>query len=58
MKTVVRAFVVALALTGAVASAHTTNNVASAKPVITRTSAMPVPSCPPGDPDGCGISSW
>ncbi len=56
MKIVVRAFVLVLALTGIAAttqisSASTkTNVVASAK-----TSALPVPMCPPDDPNACGL---
>jgi hypothetical protein len=58
MKIVVRAFVVALALTGIAAttqisSASTKTNVA----VPAKTSAFPVPLCPPGDPDACGLGS-
>jgi len=55
MQTLVRAFVIALALTGAVASAHTSNSDLAATPIMTRTSALPVPSCPPSDPDACGM---
>ena len=59
MKIAVRALVVVLALTGAAATAsmQETNSSASAKPVLTRTSAYPVPSCPPGDPSSCGLNS-
>jgi hypothetical protein len=50
--TVIRAFVVALALTGAAATAHskTTGHV-----LVANASAMPVPLCPQNDPQGCGI---
>jgi hypothetical protein len=50
--TMIRAFVVALALTGAAASAHskTTGHV-----VIANASSMPVPACPWNSPNGCGI---
>ena len=52
MKTIVRSLVVALAVTGAVATsfAGSTTTVKVAK-----TSAMPIPNCPPGVPNGCGI---
>jgi hypothetical protein len=57
MKNIVRAFVVALVITGAAAtsqipsaSAQTQNPIVSGK-----TSALPIPVCPPSDPDGCGI---
>lgn len=56
MNIVIRAFVVALALTGAVATASS-NSSSSTKPVVTRTSAYPIPSCPPSDPTSCGLNS-
>ena len=56
MKFFVRTLVVALALTGAIASTHSANaSSASATAVSAKTSAFPVPTCPPDDPDGCGI---
>ncbi|SEG61715.1 hypothetical protein SAMN05421819_3831 [Bryocella elongata] len=48
--TLVRALVVALALAGF--SATTVSAKTTVKPA---TSAVPVPLCPPGDPNGCGI---
>lgn len=54
MKTfMIRAFVIALALTGAVSTAHskTTGRVMVSSP-----SAYPTPLCPPNDPNGCGIA--
>lgn len=55
MKNIVRAFVVVLALTGAAASSQISS--ASAKTTITasKTSAMPIPVCPPDDPNACGM---
>jgi hypothetical protein len=57
MKTIVRAFVVVLVLTGAAAS---TTQIASAssqtKIAIAKTSAMPIPMCAPDDPDACGMA--
>jgi len=50
MKNIVRAFVVALVLTGAVASAHTKTTT-----VALKTSASPIPTCPPDDPNACGF---
>ena len=53
MKHIVRAAVVALVLTGAVAStqaAPSSKNVVAAK-----TSALPVPMCAPDDPNACGM---
>jgi hypothetical protein len=55
MKNIVRAFVIALALTGAVASAHTTATIKSNpdKALLAKSSAFPIPTCPPDDPEGC-----
>jgi hypothetical protein len=55
MKHLVRAIVIALTLTGAVASTYATSSSASAKVSATKTSAFPVPTCPPGDPNACGL---
>lgn len=55
MKNLVRAFVVALTVTGAVASAHTTRSAVA--PTVTKPSAFPIPSCPPDDPNACGMGN-
>jgi hypothetical protein len=55
MKQLVRAFVVVLALTGAVASTQIATASAQTKVSAAKTSAMPVPTCPPDDPNACGI---
>ncbi len=55
MKYIVRAFVVALALTGAVASTQISSAKAQTRVTVAKTSAMPVPMCPPDDPNACGI---
>ena len=57
MKQLVRAFVVVLALTGAVASTHIATASAQTKVSAAKTSAMPVPTCPPDDPNACGITN-
>jgi hypothetical protein len=51
--TMIRAFVVALALAGFVSTAHskTTNHA-----VVASAFAPPVPLCPLHDPNGCGIN--
>ncbi len=54
MKTLIRAFVVALVLTGAAASSHITASAQSNQSVVTKSSALPIPVCPPDDPTGCG----
>jgi hypothetical protein len=60
MKNIVRAFVLALALTGMFASTHANASNASASATASistgKTSAMPVPRCDPDDPNGCGIA--
>lgn len=56
MKNIARAFVLSLVVTGAFASARLS---ASTQPVMhAKVSAMPVPSCAPGSPNGCGICSF
>ena len=57
MKQLVRAFVVVLALTGAVASTHIATASAQTKVSAAKTSAMPIPTCPPDDPNACGITN-
>jgi hypothetical protein len=58
MKNIVRSFVIALALTGFVATTATSTH-ASAKTTVAaaKTSAFPVPRCTPGTP-GCGFGNW
>ena len=55
MKLAIRAFVVVLALTGAVATTQTSSLSTQNKVTIARTSMLPVPMCPPDDPNGCGM---
>jgi hypothetical protein len=55
MKVIVRSFVIALAVTGAFATSFANATPAKATMTASKTSAMPVPRCPPGVPDGCGI---
>ena len=54
MKNLVRVLALALVATGAVASTHTNVSAATAT-VSARSSALPTPMCPPGDPTGCGV---
>jgi hypothetical protein len=56
MKHIVRAFVVVLVLTGAVATTQTSSASTQNKVTIARTSMLPVPMCPPSDPNGCGMA--
>jgi hypothetical protein len=53
MKTLVRCLVVALAVTGAIATTFANASPAKATVSIVKTSAMPAPGCPPNDPDAC-----
>lgn len=57
MKTIVRSFVIALALTGFVATTATSTHASAKTTVAAKTSAMPVPQCYPGTP-GCGFGNW
>lgn len=54
MKNLVRAFVLALVVTGTFATAHSATKGAIVSNATA--SAIPVPTCPPDDPDGCGIN--
>jgi hypothetical protein len=54
MKNLVRAFVIALTLTGAAASAYTHQpSTATVKPTLL--ASYPIPMCPPNDPNACGL---
>ncbi len=57
MKLTIRAFVVALVLTGAVASTQIASASNQTKVIVAKTSAMPVPTCPPDDPNACGFGT-
>jgi hypothetical protein len=56
MKLIVRAFVVALVLTGVAATTQTSSASTQNKVTAARTSMLPVPTCPPDDPNGCGMA--
>jgi hypothetical protein len=57
MKLAIRAFVVVLALTGAVATTQTSSASTPKNKVTTaRTGMLPIPSCAPDDPNGCGMA--
>jgi hypothetical protein len=55
MKTVVRAIVLVLAITGAAASTQIASASNQTKITVAKVSAMPTPMCPPDDPNACGI---
>ena len=52
MKIIVRAFVLALTVTGS--AAYTRIDATASKAVIAKPSSMPQPNCAPNDPDRCG----
>lgn len=57
MKHIVRAFVVVLVLTGAVATTQASNASAKNKIAVSRVSMLPVPMCAPNDPNACGMGT-
>jgi hypothetical protein len=57
MKNFVRALALALVATGAVASIHL-NSASAQTTVAPRSSVLPIPTCPPDDPTGCGICKF
>ena len=58
MNLIVRAFVLVLAVTGAFASTHVNTASTNVRASISKTSAVPVPTCPPDDPNACGMAGW
>ena len=57
MKNIVRAFVVVLVLTGAVASTQIASASAQSKAVVSAPSNVPTPMCAPNDPNACGMGT-
>jgi hypothetical protein len=56
MKLAIRTLVVVVALTGAVATTQTSSASTQNKVTTARTSMLPVPMCPPDDPNVCGMA--
>jgi hypothetical protein len=56
MKTIVRAFVAVLVITGAVSSTQISSASTQNKVTVARTSMLPVPMCAPDDPNACGMA--
>jgi hypothetical protein len=56
MKLVIRAFVALLVLTGVAATTETSSASTHNKVTVAGTSMLPVPTCPPDDPNGCGMA--
>jgi hypothetical protein len=57
MKLAIRAFVTVLVLTGAVATTQTSSASTQNKVTASRTSMLPIPTCPPNDPNACGLGN-
>jgi hypothetical protein len=56
MKHIVRVFVAVLVLTGAAATTQTSAaSTTQNKVTAARTSMLPIPTCPPDDPNACGM---
>lgn len=57
MKHIVRAFVLALVLTGVAASTQISSAAPTQNKVVAaRVSMIPVPTCAPDDPNACGMA--
>ena len=57
MNLIVRTLVIALAVTGAIATTSANGSTAKKTVVASKTSAMPVPRCAPGNTT-CGMDNW
>jgi hypothetical protein len=57
MKIIVRAFVVVLVLTGAVATTQTSFASTQNKVTAAKVSMLPIPMCAPDDPNACGLGT-
>jgi hypothetical protein len=55
MKLAIRTLVVVLALSGAAATTQTSAPSTQNKVTAARVSMLPVPTCPPDDPNTCGM---
>lgn len=56
MKLAIRTLVVVLALSGAAATTQTSSASTQNKVTVARTSMLPIPTCPPDDPNACGMA--
>jgi hypothetical protein len=56
MKNTVYAFVAVLVLTGAAASTQLSLASTQNKVTASRVDCLPIPSCPPNDPNACGMA--
>ncbi len=55
MKNIIRAFVVVITLAGSVAYTQVNATASSRVSVAKISRSMPMPCCPPNDPNACGI---
>jgi hypothetical protein len=55
MKTIVRAFILALAVAGVAASTQI-SSASTSKVTVAKVTALPIPMCAPDDPNACGIA--
>jgi hypothetical protein len=55
MKTIIRAVVLALVVTGVAASTQISSASTKTTAVLAKTSALPTPMCAPDDPNACGL---
>ena len=55
MKQLVRALVAVLVVTGAVATTQISYASSQNKVTAPRVTCLPIPSCPPNDPNACGM---
>ena len=55
MKNILRALALSLIVTGAVASTHVAGSTQAT--IGTRVADWPIPSCPPDDPNACGLGN-
>ena len=56
MKLAIRTLVVVLALSGAAATTQSSSASTQNKVTAARTSMLPIPTCPPDDPNACGMA--
>ena len=57
MKNIVRTLVAVIVLTGAVATTQTSSASTQNKATVAKVSMLPIPSCPPNDPNACGMGT-
>ena len=56
MKITIRTILAVLVLTGAATTTQTSSASTMNKATVARTSMLPIPMCPPDDPNACGMA--